>query len=157
MRVRKAQILRLGRSCIEQPDLIKDTHKSCRTASRSFPYARLVYIDCIFDLLVSSDSFYSDILVKFLQCEILKMCIFFGGESQRLKLVKHLLKEYRGNTVYFLDEPTVWLHPADIERLLKVLKRFLEKGDTILMIEHDEDILQFADHVIKLDQGKLVK
>ncbi len=80
-----------------------------------------------------------------------------GGESQRLKLVKHLLKEYRGNTVYFLDEPTVWLHPADIERLLKVLKRFLEKGDTILMIEHDEDILQFADYVIRLDQGRLVK
>lgn len=80
-----------------------------------------------------------------------------GGESQRLKLVKHLLKEYRGNTVYFLDEPTVGLHPADIERLLKVLKRFLEKGDTILMIEHDEDILQFADHIIRLDQGNLVK
>ena len=80
-----------------------------------------------------------------------------GGESQRLKLVKHLLKEYRGNTVYFLDEPTVWLHPADIEKLLKVLKRFLDKGDTILMIEHDEDILQFADHVIRLDNGKLVK
>lgn len=80
-----------------------------------------------------------------------------GGESQRLKLVKHLLKEYRGNTVYFLDEPTVGLHPADIEKLLKVLKRFLDKGDTILMIEHDEDILQFADHVIRLDNGKLVK
>lgn len=79
-----------------------------------------------------------------------------GGESQRLKLVKHLLKEYRGNTVYFLDEPTVGLHPADIERLLKVLKRFLEKGDTILMIEHDQDILQFADHIIRLDNGQLV-
>lgn len=80
-----------------------------------------------------------------------------GGESQRLKLVKHLLKEYRWNTVYFLDEPTVGLHPADIEKLLKVIKRFLEKGDTILMIEHDEDILQFADHIIKLDNGQLVK
>lgn len=80
-----------------------------------------------------------------------------GGESQRLKLVKHLLKEYRGNTVYFLDEPTVGLHPADIEKLLKVLKKFLEKGDTILMIEHDQDILQFADDIIRLDNGKLVK
>ena len=80
-----------------------------------------------------------------------------GGESQRLKLVKHLLKEYRWNTVYFLDEPTVGLHPADIEKLLKVIKRFLEKGDTILMIEHDEDILQFADHIIRLDNGQLVK
>ena len=80
-----------------------------------------------------------------------------GGESQRLKLVKHLLKEYRWNTVYFLDEPTVGLHPADIEKLLKVIKRFLKKGDTILMIEHDEDILQFADHIIRLDNGQLVK
>jgi excinuclease ABC subunit A len=79
-----------------------------------------------------------------------------GWESQRLKLVKHLLKEYRGNTVYFLDEPTVWLHPADIERLLKVLKRFLDKWDTILMIEHDQDILQFADHIIKLDNWKII-
>ena len=82
---------------------------------------------------------------------------FSGGESQRLKLVKHLLKKYRWNTVYFLDEPTVGLHPADIEKLLKVIKRFLEKGDTILMIEHDEDILQFADHIIRLDNGQLVK
>ena len=80
-----------------------------------------------------------------------------GGESQRLKLVKHLLKKYRWDTVYFLDEPTVGLHPADIEKLLKVIKRFLEKGDTILMIEHDEDILQFADHIIRLDNGQLVK
>lgn len=79
-----------------------------------------------------------------------------GGESQRLKLVKHLLKEYRGDTVYFLDEPTVWLHPADIEKLLNVLKKFLDKGDTILMIEHDEDILQFADNIIRLDHGGLV-
>jgi excinuclease ABC subunit A len=77
-------------------------------------------------------------------------------ESQRLKLVKHLLKEYKGNTVYFLDEPTVWLHPEDIQRLLKVLKRFLDKWDTILMIEHDQDILQFADHVIRLDNGRIV-
>ena len=51
----------------------------------------------------------------------------------------------------------MWLHPADIERLLKVLKRFLDKGDTILMIEHDQDILQFADHVIKLDNGKVIE
>ncbi|USN55628.1 MAG: hypothetical protein H6765_03410 [Candidatus Peribacteria bacterium] len=50
-----------------------------------------------------------------------------GGESQRLKLVKHLLKQYRGHTVYFLDEPTVGLHPSDIERLLKVLRKFLDK------------------------------
>lgn len=78
------------------------------------------------------------------------------GESQRLKLVKHFLKSYKWHTVYFLDEPTVWLHPHDIEKLLLVLQRFLNKGDTILMIEHDEDLLQFADHIITLDNGKLI-
>jgi excinuclease UvrABC ATPase subunit len=59
--------------------------------------------------------------------------------------------------VYFLDEPTVGLHPEDIEKLLRVLKEFLDTGDTILMIEHDKNILQFADDVIKLDNGKLIK
>jgi excinuclease ABC subunit A len=78
-------------------------------------------------------------------------------ESQRLKLVKHLLKQYKGQTIYFLDEPTVGLHPHDIERLLSVLKRFLDKGDTILMIEHDESLLSFADDVIRLDKGRLVE
>ncbi|HRX64126.1 MAG TPA: excinuclease ABC subunit UvrA [Candidatus Absconditabacterales bacterium] len=79
-----------------------------------------------------------------------------GGESQRLKLVKHLLKDYRGHTVYFLDEPTVGLHPQDIEKLMKVLQKFLDTGDTILMIEHDKNILQFADDIIELDDGKLI-
>lgn len=79
------------------------------------------------------------------------------GESQRLKLVKHLLKQYRGHTVYFLDEPTVGLHPSDIERLLKVLKRFLNYGDTVLMIEHERNLLQFADKVVRLKNGWLDK
>ena len=79
------------------------------------------------------------------------------GESQRLKLVRHLLKDYRWHCVYFLDEPTVWLHPDDISRLLWVLKSFLEKWDTILMIEHDPTILRFADHIIHLENGKLVE
>ena len=78
-------------------------------------------------------------------------------ESQRLKLVKHLLKDYRWHTVYFLDEPTVGLHPKDIEKLLRVLKEFLDTGDTVLMIEHDKNILQFADDVIELDNWKLIK
>jgi excinuclease ABC subunit A len=80
-----------------------------------------------------------------------------GWESQRLKLVKHLLKEFRWHTVYFLDEPTVWLHPSDIEKLLKVLEKFLEWGDTILMIEHDKNILQFADDIIRLEDWKIIK
>jgi len=80
-----------------------------------------------------------------------------GGESQRLKLVKHLLKSYKGHTMYFLDEPTVGLHSEDIVKLLKVIKEFLNKGDTILMIEHDKNILKFADDVITLEDGKVVK
>jgi excinuclease ABC subunit A len=79
-----------------------------------------------------------------------------GGESQRLKLVSHLLKSYKGHTLYFLDEPTVGLHPQDIERLLQVLKHFLDDGATIVMIEHDTHLLKYADKIIRLDQGKVV-
>ncbi len=80
-----------------------------------------------------------------------------GWESQRLKLVKHLLKSYKWHTMYFLDEPTVGLHFEDIEKLLRVMKEFLDKGDTILMIEHDQNILQFADEIIRLEDGKVVE
>jgi len=55
-----------------------------------------------------------------------------------------------------LDEPTVGLHFADIEKLLRVIKEFLDKGDTVLMIEHDKNITKFADEVIRLDNGKVV-
>jgi excinuclease ABC subunit A len=79
------------------------------------------------------------------------------GESQRLKLVKHLLKQYKWHSIYFLDEPTVGLHPEDIQKLLYVLKHFLDRGDTILMIEHDKSLLQFADDVIRLKDGAVVK
>jgi excinuclease ABC subunit A len=79
------------------------------------------------------------------------------GESQRIKLVKHLLKTYKGHSMYFLDEPTVGLHMADIEKLLKVIREFLNKGDTILMIEHDQNIIKYADKIIHLDEGKLIK
>jgi excinuclease ABC subunit A len=78
-----------------------------------------------------------------------------GGESQRLKLVKNLLKKYKGHTIYFLDEPTVGLHFVDIEKLLKIFKRFLDKQDTIVMIEHDENLLKFADKVIRLNNWLL--
>ncbi len=78
-------------------------------------------------------------------------------ESQRLKLVKHLLKSYKGHTIYFLDEPTVGLHAEDIVKLMRVIKEFLDKWDTILMIEHDKSILKFADDIITLDNGKIVK
>lgn len=77
-------------------------------------------------------------------------------ESQRLKLVKHLLKSYKWHSIYFLDEPTVWLHAQDIEKLLRVIKEFLDKWDTILMIEHDKNLLKYADEVIRLEDGKIV-
>jgi len=79
-----------------------------------------------------------------------------GWESQRLKLVKHLLKSYKWHTMYFLDEPTVGLHMSDTERLLRVIKRFLDDGDTVVMIEHDEHLLKFADKVIRLQNGEVV-
>lgn len=79
-----------------------------------------------------------------------------GWESQRLKLIKHFLKSYKGHTVYFLDEPTVWLHPEDIKKLLTILKKFLERWDTILMIEHDKDLLKFADKVIELENWAII-
>ncbi len=78
-------------------------------------------------------------------------------ESQRIKLVKHLLKSYKWHCLYFLDEPTVGLHMSDIEKLLKVIREFLNKWDTVLMIEHDQNILKFADNIIYLDDWKLEK
>lgn len=78
------------------------------------------------------------------------------GESQRLKLVKNLLKKYKWQTIYFLDEPTVWLHFVDIEKLLNILKKFLNKQDTIVMIEHDKSLLQFADKVIELKDWNII-
>ena len=78
-----------------------------------------------------------------------------GWESQRLKLVKNLLKKYKGHTIYFLDEPTVGLHPEDIQKLLKILAEFLERWDTILMIEHDQNLLKYADQVIWLEEGRI--
>jgi len=79
-----------------------------------------------------------------------------GWESQRLKLVKNLLKKYKGHTIYFLDEPTVGLHFVDIEKLLNILWRFLARGDTIVMIEHDKNLLKFAHKVIRLENGEVV-
>jgi excinuclease ABC subunit A len=73
-----------------------------------------------------------------------------GGESQRIKLAYELAKPGRGRTLYVLDEPTIGLHPADIANLLAVLRRFVERGDTIVVIEHNLDVIAEADHVIDL-------
>ncbi|MBD3276434.1 MAG: excinuclease ABC subunit A, partial [Candidatus Marinimicrobia bacterium] len=73
-----------------------------------------------------------------------------GGEAQRVKLATELSKIQTGNTLYILDEPTTGLHFADIELLLKVLNRLVKKGNTVLVIEHNLDVIKTADHIIDL-------
>ncbi len=73
-----------------------------------------------------------------------------GGEAQRIKLARELAKVGTGRTVYVLDEPTTGLHVADIERLLTVLQRLVEAGNTVIVIEHNLDVIKCADHLIDL-------
>ena len=73
-----------------------------------------------------------------------------GGEAQRIKLAYELAKESRGKTLYVLDEPTTGLHFADIEKLIYALHRLVDKGNTVVTIEHNLDIVKEADHVIDL-------
>ncbi|MGB1217992.1 MAG: excinuclease ABC subunit UvrA, partial [Saprospiraceae bacterium] len=73
-----------------------------------------------------------------------------GGEAQRVKLAEELSKRDTGNTIYILDEPTTGLHFADIKQLLKVLNRLTDKGNTILVIEHNMDVIKVADYVIDM-------
>ncbi len=73
-----------------------------------------------------------------------------GGEAQRVKLAKELSKVGTGNTLYILDEPTTGLHFDDIKRLLNVLDRLTEKGNTVVVIEHNLDVIKTADYIIDL-------
>jgi len=75
-----------------------------------------------------------------------------GGESQRVKLASELAKRNTGNTLYILDEPTTGLHFEDIRVLLKVLNNLVDKGNTVIVIEHNMDVIKVADHII--DIGK---
>ena len=73
-----------------------------------------------------------------------------GGEAQRIKLARELVKKSTGSTLYLLDEPTTGLHFADIEMLLKVLHRFADGGNTVVVVEHNLDVIKTADWIIDL-------
>lgn len=73
-----------------------------------------------------------------------------GGEAQRVKLATELCKHATGNTLYILDEPTTGLHFADIDKLLEVLQKLVDKGNTVVIIEHNMDVIKNADYIIDL-------
>jgi excinuclease ABC subunit A len=73
-----------------------------------------------------------------------------GGEAQRVKLAEELSKKDTGNTMYILDEPTTGLHFEDIRHLLVVLQKLVDRGNTVLVIEHNMDVIKVADYVIDM-------
>jgi excinuclease ABC subunit A len=73
-----------------------------------------------------------------------------GGEAQRVKLATELARVSTGRTIYILDEPTTGLHAADVHKLIEVLQRLVEAGNTVLVIEHNLDVIKNADHIIDL-------
>ena len=73
-----------------------------------------------------------------------------GGEAQRIKLASELNKRSTGKTLYLLDEPTVGLHWYDLDKLVKIINKLADAGNTILIIEHNLDLIKTADHIIDL-------
>ena len=73
-----------------------------------------------------------------------------GGEAQRVKLATELSKKSTGKTIYILDEPTTGLHMADVDRLIKILDRLVEAGNTVVVIEHNLDVIKVADYIVDL-------
>ena len=73
-----------------------------------------------------------------------------GGEAQRVKLATELARVSTGRTIYILDEPTTGLHAADVHKLIEVLQQLVEAGNTVLVIEHNLDVIKTADYLIDL-------
>ena len=73
-----------------------------------------------------------------------------GGEAQRIKLATELSKRSTGNTLYILDEPTTGLHFADVDKLVSVLQQLVDAGNTVVVIEHNLEVIKCADHIIDL-------
>nr|WP_295864008.1 excinuclease ABC subunit UvrA [uncultured Chitinophaga sp.] len=75
-----------------------------------------------------------------------------GGESQRIKMVRHLDSSLE-NLLYIFDEPSIGLHPADLDNLSRIIQKIRDKGNTVLLVEHDPDLIRIADHVIDMGPG----
>ena len=73
-----------------------------------------------------------------------------GGEAQRIKLATELSKRSTGKTIYILDEPTTGLHFADVHKLIEILQRLSEGGNTVVVIEHNLDVIKTADYIIDI-------
>ena len=73
-----------------------------------------------------------------------------GGEAQRIKLAAELSRRSTGKTIYILDEPTTGLHFADVHKLVEILRRFSEQGNTVVVIEHNLDVIKTADYIIDI-------
>ena len=73
-----------------------------------------------------------------------------GGEAARVKLAKELQKKPTGKSLFILDEPTTGLHTDDIKKLLTILNRIVDNGDTVIVIEHNLDVIKVADHIIDI-------
>ena len=73
-----------------------------------------------------------------------------GGEAQRIKLATELSKRSTGKTIYILDEPTTGLHTADVRKLIEILQKLAEGGNTVLVIEHNLDVIKTADYIVDM-------